>query len=175
MRFKVSSHCSSRRFCTVCLHASTRSLSLANRVVSCIHSPGICGRKNTLVSGHAWRAMESPLHATPRRRNGNRKSVIAFGIIFTMLLLDTSLVIIDVNNAIREITMTILSDSSQSLTDRYNNLVLPWPVESAVYAFMVSVQFLPFSVNQADRLPARPNSLIWATSSSVRSPFGVFI
>ena len=92
-----------------------------------------------------------------------------------MLLLDTSLVIIDVNNAIREITMTILSDSSQSLTDRYNDLVLPWPVESAVYAFMVRVQFLPIRSNQADRLPAWFNSLIWATSSSVRSPFGVYL
>ena len=54
-----------------------------------------------------------------------------------MLLLDTTLIIIDVNNAIREITMTIMSNSEESLTDRYNNLVLPWPVESAIYAFMV--------------------------------------
>ncbi|KZV62969.1 hypothetical protein PENSPDRAFT_228827 [Peniophora sp. CONT] len=70
------------------------------------------------------------------RRNGNWKSVVAFGILFTMLLLDTTFVVIDVNNAIREITMTIMSDSAISLTDRYNNIVLPWPVESAVYAFM---------------------------------------
>lgn len=63
--------------------------------------------------------------------------MVAFGILFTMLLLDTTFVVIDVNNAIREITMTIMSDSAISLTDRYNNIVLPWPVESAVYAFMV--------------------------------------
>ena len=55
-----------------------------------------------------------------------------------MFLLDTAIAIIDVNNAIREITLTLTSNSSLSLSDRYeltNNL--PWPVQSSLYAFEV--------------------------------------
>lgn len=59
-----------------------------------------------------------------------------------MLMLDTIFVVIDVNNAIREITSTLLSDSDKSLTDRYNQMVLPWPVENVAYAFMVRPQDL---------------------------------
>ncbi|VDB96765.1 unnamed protein product [Peniophora sp. CBMAI 1063] len=70
------------------------------------------------------------------RRKGNWKSIVAFSIILVMLMLDTIFVVIDVNNAIREITSTLLSDSDKSLTDRYNQMVLPWPVESVAYAFM---------------------------------------
>ena len=54
-----------------------------------------------------------------------------------MFLLDTATSIIDVNNAIREITFTLTSTSPDTLADRYANLVLPWPVENALYAFMV--------------------------------------
>lgn len=54
-----------------------------------------------------------------------------------MLMLDTAMCIIDVNNAIREISYTLTSNSADSLADRYDNMVLPWPVENALYAFMV--------------------------------------
>ena len=56
-----------------------------------------------------------------------------------MFLMDTSMCIIDVNNAIREMTDTLTSNSSLSLADRYAlTASFPWPVESALYAFMVS-------------------------------------
>ena len=54
-----------------------------------------------------------------------------------MLLLDTALCILDVNSAIREITGTIMSNSTESLTDRYNGLVPPGNIEAVLYAFMV--------------------------------------
>ncbi|VDB99127.1 unnamed protein product [Peniophora sp. CBMAI 1063] len=63
-------------------------------------------------------------------------SIGIFGVVLTMLLLDTAMCIIDVNNAIREITFTLYATASGTLADRYNNLVLPWPVENALYAFM---------------------------------------
>jgi len=60
-----------------------------------------------------------------------------FIILLTMLLLNTASGIIDVNNAIREITLTLMSTSSLSLTDRYALVnSLPWPIESVIYAFM---------------------------------------
>lgn len=55
-----------------------------------------------------------------------------------MFLLDTAISIIDVNNAIREITLTLTSTSSLSLSDRYAlTYNLPWPVQSSLYAFEV--------------------------------------
>ena len=54
-----------------------------------------------------------------------------------MLLLDTSLCIIDVNNLIREVTFTLTSDSPVTLAERYSKLILPWRVESALFAYMV--------------------------------------
>jgi len=54
-----------------------------------------------------------------------------------MFLLDTATCIIDVNNAIREITLTLTSTSPLSLADRYELASnLPWPVESALYSYM---------------------------------------
>lgn len=66
-----------------------------------------------------------------------------------MLMLDTAMCIIDVNNAIREITFTLYPTSSDSLADRYNNVVLPWPVENALYAFMVCLPISDASVQLA--------------------------
>ena len=55
-----------------------------------------------------------------------------------MFLLDTATSTIDVNNAIRELTLTLTSDSSLSLADRYAlTYNLPWPVQSSLYAFEV--------------------------------------
>lgn len=60
-----------------------------------------------------------------------------------MLILDTALCIIDVNDAIREVTFTLYSTSSGSLADRYDNLILPAaPVESVLYPFMVHLLIL---------------------------------
>ena len=58
-----------------------------------------------------------------------------------MLMLDTAMCIIDINNAIREITLTLYPASSGSLADRYADLTLPWPVENALYAFMVRLWY----------------------------------
>ena len=57
-----------------------------------------------------------------------------------MFLLDTATSIIDVNNAIREITLTLTSTSQKSFAERYaltNNL--PYSVQSALYAYQVRV------------------------------------
>ncbi|EPS93963.1 hypothetical protein FOMPIDRAFT_1135145 [Fomitopsis schrenkii] len=63
-------------------------------------------------------------------------SIWIFAIIVLMFLLDTATSIIDVNNAIREITLTLTSDSPLSLSDRYALTdSLPWPVQSSLYAF----------------------------------------
>ena len=73
----------------------------------------------------------------------SRASVLVFVILVLMFLLDVATSIIDVNNAIREITLTLTSDSSLSLSDRYaltDNL--PWPVQGALYAFMVCLSNL---------------------------------
>lgn len=62
-----------------------------------------------------------------------------FAIILIMHLLETSMVIIDINNAIRKVTMTLLPTSSTSLTERYaSTRNLPYSVENALYAFMVT-------------------------------------
>ena len=61
-----------------------------------------------------------------------------FTIILLMFLLDVATSIIDVNNAIREITLTLTSNSSLSLADRYAlTFNFPWPVQGALYAYMV--------------------------------------
>lgn len=55
-----------------------------------------------------------------------------------MLLMDTAICIIDVSDAIREITLTLTSNTNMSLADRYaltDNF--PWAVEDALYAWMV--------------------------------------
>ncbi|KZV70613.1 hypothetical protein PENSPDRAFT_685327 [Peniophora sp. CONT] len=69
-------------------------------------------------------------------KSRTRISSAIFAVVLIMLMLDTAMCIIDVNNAIREITLTLYPTSSDSLADRYSNLVLPWPVENALYAFM---------------------------------------
>ena len=52
--------------------------------------------------------------------------------------MDTAISIIDVNNALKEISYTLTSHSSLSLAERYALTInLPWPVESALFAFMV--------------------------------------
>ena len=65
-------------------------------------------------------------------------STVTFIVVLIMFLLDTSMCIIDVNNAIREITLTLTSTSPLSLADRYDLTDnLPYVVENALYAWMV--------------------------------------
>ncbi|KAH9923648.1 purine nucleoside permease-domain-containing protein [Fomitopsis serialis] len=72
---------------------------------------------------------------SPKRRS--RASIWIFIIIVSMFLMDTAISMIDVNNAIREITLTLTSTSSESLADRYELTDnLPWPVQGALYAYM---------------------------------------
>ena len=79
-------------------------------------------------------------------RGGNRSkmSTVTFMVVLVMFLMDTSICIIDVNNAIREITLTLTSTSSLSLEDRYAlTYNLPYAVENALYAFMVGTPTPP--------------------------------
>lgn len=60
-----------------------------------------------------------------------------------MFLLDTTTSIIDVNNAIREVTLTLTSTSHQSFKERYAlTKSLPYPVQSALYAYEVRALFV---------------------------------
>ncbi|KIP02169.1 hypothetical protein PHLGIDRAFT_130883 [Phlebiopsis gigantea 11061_1 CR5-6] len=64
-------------------------------------------------------------------------SLVTFTVVLLMFLMDTSIFFIDVNNAVKEIMFTLTSSSDMSLQDRYSLTDnLPWPVESALYAFM---------------------------------------
>lgn len=69
-------------------------------------------------------------------------SFITLGVVVTMFLMDTAIFFIDVNNAVKEISWTLTSNLDMSLPDRYElTFALPWPVESALYAFMVRSSF----------------------------------
>ena len=65
-------------------------------------------------------------------------TIATFGVVLIMLLLDTSLCVFDVNNAIQEIVDTLTFDSSRSLQDRYANIYSAFSVENAPFSFMVS-------------------------------------
>lgn len=65
-------------------------------------------------------------------------SFITLAVVVTMFLMDTAIFFIDVNNAVKEISWTLTSNYDLSFADRYElTFALPWPVESALYAFMV--------------------------------------
>lgn len=65
-------------------------------------------------------------------------SLITFVIVVIMFLMDSVICIIDVNNAIKELSWTLTSNADLSLADRYALTdALPWPVLSVLYAFMV--------------------------------------
>ena len=85
-------------------------------------------------------------------------------VVFAMFVLDTAMFVIDIRNAIQEISYTLTSNSTLSFADRYaltDNL--PWPVQSALYAFLVRCnQSLGARVGNAESMyPSR----IWATPS----------
>ena len=76
------------------------------------------------------------LSQSTKRRSS--MSLILFVMVIAMLMIDTALYIIDINNTIKEVSYTLTSDAPLPLADRYaltNNL--PWPAESALYAFLV--------------------------------------
>ena len=63
-----------------------------------------------------------------------------FSIIVVMFLLDTGALIIDANDAIREITLTLTSNSSLTFAERYDlTYKLPWPVQAPLFAYMVGM------------------------------------
>lgn len=68
-----------------------------------------------------------------------------FGVILIMFLLDTAMCVLDVNNAIRELTLTLTSTSPLSLSDRYElTFNLPYSVTNSLFAYMVpSYSFSP--------------------------------
>ncbi|VDC03906.1 unnamed protein product [Peniophora sp. CBMAI 1063] len=73
-------------------------------------------------------------------KSRTRTSIAIFVIILLMLMLDTAICIIDVHNAIVTITATLYpASSSESLTDRYDSLNLPWMVENALTGFMANL------------------------------------
>ena len=62
-----------------------------------------------------------------------------FLVILTMFVLDTAMCILDVHNAIQEITLTLTSTAPLSLTERYTLLnTIPWSVTNSLFAYMVS-------------------------------------
>lgn len=55
-----------------------------------------------------------------------------------MVVLDTAMFFIDVNNAVKEVSYTLTSDSDLDLSDRYaRTAFLPYAAQTALYAFLV--------------------------------------
>ena len=55
-----------------------------------------------------------------------------------MFLMDTAMFFIDINDAIKVISLTLTSNTNLSLEDRLSLTdTLPYPVQSAMYAFLV--------------------------------------
>ncbi|KIP03865.1 hypothetical protein PHLGIDRAFT_222482 [Phlebiopsis gigantea 11061_1 CR5-6] len=71
------------------------------------------------------------------KRGPFKAALFTLTLMVLMLLMDTAICIIDVSNAIHEITLTITSNSDISLADRYTLTDnFPWAVEDALYAWM---------------------------------------
>ncbi|KIP09011.1 hypothetical protein PHLGIDRAFT_350665 [Phlebiopsis gigantea 11061_1 CR5-6] len=71
------------------------------------------------------------------RRRRSTVSITIFIIILLMFLMDTAMYFIDINDALKEVSYTLTRNSDLSLPDRYALIDnLPFPVESALYAFM---------------------------------------
>ena len=65
-------------------------------------------------------------------------SLVTFSVCVAMFIMDTAIFFIDINNAVKELSFTLTNNWDISLDDRMALLdSLPWPVESALYAFMV--------------------------------------
>ena len=61
-----------------------------------------------------------------------------FCAILILLLLDTAICILDVNNAIREVTFTLTSSAPLTLNERYVlTSSLPYAVDKLIFAYMV--------------------------------------
>ncbi|KIP01779.1 hypothetical protein PHLGIDRAFT_38176 [Phlebiopsis gigantea 11061_1 CR5-6] len=74
------------------------------------------------------------------RKRRSRMAWFLFAIVFVMFVLDTTMFVIDIRNAVQEISYTLTSHSTLSLADRYaltDNL--QWPVQSALYAFLANL------------------------------------
>lgn len=76
---------------------------------------------------------------TYRSRKRSRISTTMFLIILTMFILDTAMCILDVHDAIEEMTLTLTSTAPLSLPDRYKLLnTIPWSVTNSLFAYMVN-------------------------------------
>lgn len=77
-----------------------------------------------------------------RKRRSNM-SLVTFFVCLAMFIMDTAIFFIDINNAVKELSYTLTSNWDLPFEDRMALLDnLPWPVESALYAFMVRFTFL---------------------------------
>ncbi|VDC03911.1 unnamed protein product [Peniophora sp. CBMAI 1063] len=74
-----------------------------------------------------------------KRQRWNVISTVLFAVILTMFLLDTALCIIDMNDAIREISSTLLSTAPNTLAERLDDLTQLWPVENVIYSFLMNL------------------------------------
>ncbi|KIP02128.1 hypothetical protein PHLGIDRAFT_309370 [Phlebiopsis gigantea 11061_1 CR5-6] len=62
--------------------------------------------------------------------------------VLSMFLMDTAMFFIDINNAVKEVSYTLTSNSNLSLQDRLfltYSLRVPYPAQSAMYAFMLNL------------------------------------
>ncbi|KIP02019.1 hypothetical protein PHLGIDRAFT_314410 [Phlebiopsis gigantea 11061_1 CR5-6] len=71
------------------------------------------------------------------RKRRSRMSWFLLAVVLAMFALDTAMYIIDIRNAVQEISYTLTSHSTLSLPDRYAlTAYFPWPVQSALYGFL---------------------------------------
>ncbi|KIP02129.1 hypothetical protein PHLGIDRAFT_309382 [Phlebiopsis gigantea 11061_1 CR5-6] len=62
---------------------------------------------------------------------------VIFVVVFVMFLMDTAMFFIDINDTIKVVSYTLTSNANLSLQDRLLlTYTLPYPVQSAMYAFM---------------------------------------
>ena len=76
--------------------------------------------------------------------------------------MDTAMFFIDINDAVKEVSYTLTSNTNISLQERLFLIgTLPYPVQSALYAFMVGV-----SIFDLVATVLTVSSQTWGTSSS---------
>ena len=106
------------------------------------------------VSARCAPAIPSVLTKISIRRKRSKLALTMFGTIVILLLLDTAMCILDVNNAIRELTFTLTSTAPLTLAERYDlTSNLPYAVTNSLFAYMVSRDSLIITSCSFYRLP----------------------
>ena len=162
MSFKPQWHLWLKLSCTVSslqgIDAEYRTNSISSFVLCA------CGNCRTVITV-CYLVMECWIHhwsifLCSRKRS--KFPTAMFLVILTMFVLDTAMCILDVHNAIQEITLTLTSTAPLLLTERYSLLsTIPWSVTNSLFAYMVSSHI------------ARTRITLWLSQIICRSALGM--